>query len=151
MTPVTASMFGIGHDELAMESFSILNSRKRAVVALVHSVIFLVVAGVQAAISHAEPLSTRGMRPGGLVLLTIYAVVTTVLLLLLKASDCAKEKLYFALCAGSASFGLLRILMGDQVLHVNTVRVLCLGCAVLVGLMILRNHSARGPLQTEQP
>jgi hypothetical protein len=135
-----------------MESFSILNSRKRAIVALVHSIIFLAVAGIQAAISHAEPLSIHGSRAtGGLILLAIYVVVTTVLLLLLKASDCTKEKLYFALCAGSASFGLVRIVMGDQVLHVNIMRVFLLGCAVLVGMMILRRHSVPAQLQTETP
>ena len=133
-----------------MESFSILNSRKRAVVALVHSIVFLAVAGIQAAVSHAEPLAIHGSRAtSGIILLSIYVIVTTVLLLLLKASDCTKEKLYFALCAASASFGLVRILMGDQVLHVNTMRVLLLGCAVLVGMLILRTHSLRLELQAE--
>jgi hypothetical protein len=133
-----------------MESFSILNSRKRAIVALVHSIIFLAVAGIQAAVSHAAPLAIHSSRAtSGLILLGIYVVVTTVLLLLLKASECSKEKLYFALCAGSASFGLVRIVMGDQVLHVNLMRVLLLGCAVLVGMLILRSHSLRGQLQIE--
>ena len=133
-----------------MESFSILNSRKRAVIALVHTIVFLTVAGIQAAVSHAEPLAIHGSRAtSGLILLGIYVVVTTVLLILLKASDCSKEKLYFALCAGSASFGLVRIVMGDQVLHVNVMRVLLLGCAVLVGMVILRTHSLRTQLQAE--
>jgi len=133
-----------------MESFSILNSRKRAIVALVHSIVFLAVAGMQAAISHAEPLAIHGSRAtSGFILLTIYVIVTTVLLVLLKASDCTKEKLYFALCAGSASFGLVRIVMGDHVLHVNVLRVLLLGCAVLVGMLILRTHSLQTPMQLE--
>jgi hypothetical protein len=133
-----------------MESFSILNSRKRAIVALVHSIIFLAVAGIQAVVSHAQPLAVHGSKAtSGLILLTIYVIVTTVLLMLLKASDCTKEKLYFALCAGSASFGLVRIVMGDQVLHVNVMRVLLLGCAVLVGMLILRTHSLRTQLQPE--
>jgi len=133
-----------------MESFSILNSRKRAVIALIHTVVFLTVAGIQAAVSHADPLAIHGSRAtSGLILLAIYLVVTTVLLVLLKASDCTKEKLYFALCAGSASFGLVRIVMGDQVLHVNVMRVLLLGCAVLVGMVILRTHSLRTQLQAE--
>ena len=111
---------------------------------------FLAVAGVQAAVSHAEPLSLRGARAtSGLILLAIYLVVTAVLFLLLKASNCAKEKLYFGLCAASASFGLLRIVMGDQVFHVNTMRVLFLACAALVGLFILRSHSVRAELQAE--
>jgi hypothetical protein len=133
-----------------MDSFSILNSRKRAIIALVHTVIFLAVAGIQAAVSHAEPLAIHGSRAtSGFVLLTIYVVVTTVLLLLLRASDSTKEKLYFALCAGSASFGLVRIVMGDQVLHVNVMRVLLLSCALLVGMLILRTHSLRAQLQAE--
>ncbi len=132
-----------------MESFSILNSRKRAVIALVHSVFFLAVAGIQAAVSHAEPLSLTSPKAKGLILLVIYLVVTTALLLLLRVSDCTKEKLYFALCAGSAAFGLVRILLGDHVLHVNAMRVLFLGCAVLVGLLILRSHAMQGQLQPE--
>jgi hypothetical protein len=133
-----------------MESFSVLNSRKRAVVALVHSIIFLAVAGIQAAVSHAEPLSIHGSpATSGLILLAIYVVVATVLLVLLRVSVCTKEKLYFALCAGSASFGLVRIVMGDQVLHVNIMRVLLLGCAVVVGMLILRKHSVRAQSQTQ--
>jgi hypothetical protein len=129
-----------------MEAFTILNSRKRAIIALIHSVFFLAVAAVQAAVAHAAPLALRGSHaPGGLALLAIYVIVTTVLLLLLKASNCATEKLYFALCAASASFGLVRIVMGDGVLHVNAMRVLLLGGAVVAGLLILRTHSQQPP------
>jgi len=35
-----------------MHSFSILNSRKRAIIALIHTVVFLCVAALQAALSH---------------------------------------------------------------------------------------------------
>ena len=55
--------------------------------------------------------------------------MTTVLLVLLRFSRCAKERLYFGLCAASAAFGLVRILLGDPVLHANVLRVLLLGCA----------------------
>lgn len=127
-----------------MESFSILNSRKRAIIALVHSVFFLAVAGAQAAISHAQPLAIHGPKAtGGFVLLGIYLIVTTVLLILLAFSHCAKEKLYFALCSASAGFGLLRIVLGDPALHANVLRVLFLSCAVFVGFVILRTHSQR--------
>jgi hypothetical protein len=127
-----------------MESFSILNSRKRAVIALIHSIFFLGIAGIQTAISHAQPLSLHGSRAtSGLALLAIYAVVTTVLLALLVVSRCAKERLYFALCSASAGFGLLRIVFGDPALHANVLRVLFLSCAVLVGVVILRTHSAQ--------
>ena len=126
-----------------MDRFAIINSRKRAIIALIHSAFFLGVAAVQLAISHVVPFSIRGERViGGVVLLTIYVIVTTVLLVLLRYSDCAREKLYFALCAGSAGFGLLRILLGDPVLHANALRVLLLSCAVIIGYGILRSHSA---------
>jgi FtsH-binding integral membrane protein len=125
-----------------MDRFAIITNRKRAIIALVHSVFFMGVAGVQLAISHATAFSIRGeKRLGGIVLLAIYVVVTTVLLVLLRVSYCAKEKLYFAFCAAGAAFGLVRILLGDPVLHANVLRVLLLGCAVLTGTIILRQHS----------
>ncbi len=105
---------------LNMDRFAIINNRKRAIIALIHSVFFLGVAGLQLAISHAEPFSIRGEKViAGVVLLVIYVIVTVVLLILLGFSHCAKEKLYFAFCAASAGFGLLRILLGDPVLHAN--------------------------------
>lgn len=133
-----------------MDSFAILNSRKRAVIALIHSIFFLAIAGIQAAISHAQPLAFHGVRhTSGLILLGIYVIVTSVLLILLAASHCAKEKLYFALCAASAGFGLLRIVLGDPVLHANVLRVVFLTCAVVVGVVILRVHSQQQQLQAE--
>jgi len=126
-----------------MDGFGIINNRKRAIIALIHSVFFLGVAGVQLAISHAAPFSLRGQKAtAGIVLLTIYVIVTTVLLALLRFSRCAQERLYFALCAASAAFGLLRIWLGDPVLHANVLRVLLLFCAVIIGTAILRSHSA---------
>lgn len=126
-----------------MDTFAIITNRKRAIIALVHSVFFLGVAGVQLAISRADAFSIRRERiAGGIILLTIYVIVTAVLLMLLRFSHCAKEKLYFAFCAASAAFGLVRILLGDPVLHANVARVLLLFCAVLTGTVILRSHSA---------
>jgi hypothetical protein len=126
-----------------MPGFAILNNRKRAIIALIHTVFFLSVAGVQLAISHAAPFSVRGRQAvKEIVLLTIYLIVTTVLLVLLGFSRCAKERLYFALCAASASFGLVRIVLGDPVLHANVLRVLLLFGAVIIGTGILRTHSA---------
>jgi FtsH-binding integral membrane protein len=125
-----------------MERFAIITNRKRAIIALVHSVFFLGVAGMQLAISHAAALSIHGeKRLGGLLLLAIYVIVTTVLLVLLLVSHCTKEKLYFAFCTAGAGFGLVRILLGDPMLHANILRVLLLGCAVLTGTIILRKHS----------
>jgi len=127
-----------------MDRFAIITNRKRAIIALVHSVFFLGVAGVQLAISHAPAFSMHGGKKAtGITLLAIYIVVTAVLLLLLRVSHCAKEKLYFAFCAAAAGFGLVRILLGDPVLHANVLRVLLLGCAVLTGTIILRQHSVQ--------
>ena len=126
-----------------MDRFAIINNRKRAIIALIHSIFFLGVAGIQLAISHAEPFTVRGEKViGGSILLTIHVIVTAVLLILLRFSRCAREKLYFALCAASAAFGLVRILLGDPVLHANVLRVLLLFCAVVIGTGILRSHSA---------
>ena len=123
--------------------FAIINNRKRAIIALIHSVFFLGVAGVQLAISHAAPFSLRGEKvAAGIILLTIYVIVTTVLVVLLRFSRCTQERLYFGLCAASAAFGLVRIWLGDPVLHANVLRVLLLFCAVVIGTGILRSHSA---------
>ena len=135
----------------AMEPFSILNSRKRAIIALVHTVVFLCVAALQATLSHAKAFSPHGDKVvGGIVLLTIYAIVTTVLLILLRFASHASERLYFALCATSAAFGLLRVLLGDPALHAGVIRVFLLTCAVIVGTAILRAHSVRAvPAEVE--
>jgi hypothetical protein len=126
-----------------MSRFAIISNRKRAIIALIHSVFFLGVAAVQLAISHAAPFSLRSQKAvAGAVLLGIYVVVTTVLLVLLRYSRCTKERLYFALCTASAGFGLVRILLGDPVLHANVLRVLLLLGAVIIGTDILRTHAA---------
>ncbi len=127
-----------------MDSFSILTNRRRAIIALIHTVFFLCIAALQTALSHAAKFSLHGNKvTGGIVLLTIYIIVTTVLLILLRVADCATEKLYFALCATSAGLGFLRILLGDPVLHAGVLRVCLLSGAVVVGVMILRIHSGR--------
>ena len=95
-----------------MRSFSILNSRKRAIIALVHTVIFLGVAALQTALSHARAFSLHGDKvAGGIALLAIYSIVTSVLL-------------------------------GDPALHAGMLRVFLLSGAVVVGVVILRAHSA---------
>lgn len=127
-----------------MPSFSILNSRKRAIIALVHTVIFLCVAALQTALSHAKAFSMHGDKvAGGIALLAIYTIVTTILLVLLRYATHSSERLYFALCATSAAFGLVRILLGDPALYAGVLRVCLLSAAVIVGVMILRMHSTR--------
>jgi hypothetical protein len=135
-----------------MNSFAILNSRKRAIIALIHTVIFLGVAALQTALSHPAAFSLHGDKVvGGIVLLAIYTIVTTVLLILLRMASHATERLYFALCATSAALGLLRILLGDPALHAGVLRVCLLSCAVFVGVMILRAHSRQVAIQTVEP
>ena len=131
-----------------MHSFSILNNRKRAIIALIHTVIFLGVAALQTALSHARAFSLHGDKVvGGIVLLSIYTIVTTVLLILLKMASHASERLYFALCATSAALGLLRILLGDPALHAGVLRVCLLSAAVVVGVIIFRAHSRQIAIQ----
>jgi len=136
-----------------MNSFAILNSRKRAIIALTHTIVFLCVAALQTALSHASAFSLHGDKVvGGIVLLAIYTVVTTVLLILLRMASLTTERLYFALCATSAAFGLLRVLLGDPALHAGFLRVFLLSCATVVGLIILRCHSHRlvvQPVETD--
>ena len=99
-------------------------------------------AALQTALSHAKAFSLHGDKvTGGIVLLTIYSIVTTVLLVLLRYATHASERLYFGLCATSAGFGLLRVLLGDPALHAGLLRVFLLSCAVVVGTVILRTHS----------
>ena len=127
-----------------MNSFSILTNRKRAIIALVHTFIFLCVAALQTALSPAKAFSLHGDKvAGGLALLGTYTIVTTVLLILLRVANHASERLYFALCATSAALGLLRVLLGDSAWHAGVLRVFLLSGAVVVGTAILRIHSAR--------
>ena len=125
-----------------MSSFTILNSRKRAIIALIHTIVFLCVAALQTTVSHASAFSLHGNKVvDGIVPLAIYAMVTTVLLVLLQMASHATERLYFGLCATSAAFGLLRVLLGDPALHASVLRVFLLSCATIVGLITLRTHS----------
>lgn len=129
----------------AMESYGILNNRKRAIIALVHSVIFFGIAmrGLQSApkvglfTPHGHVFSV-----GNFAIFGVYLIVSSVLLILTRYSRCLKERTYFGFCAASASVGLLRALFGDPVPHLGPlVRVLLLGTAVGIGFAILGAHS----------
>jgi hypothetical protein len=126
-----------------MNRYAILTNRKRAIIALVHSVFFLLVALMSFLGQAKAGLVFSPTKPAGdWAMLGIYLVVSTILLILVRFSTCARERLYFAFCATSASFGLLRILLGDVHLFVaQYVRVVMLACAVLTGYIILRRHS----------
>ncbi len=126
-----------------MNGFRILSNRKRTVVALVHTVVFLAIAIVQLALSRPTPefkLHAASTLASG-IMVSVYFIVTTVLLVLFRMSRGTIERLYFALCATSASFGLLRAVYGDPPMHfAHYFRVLMLSCAVLAGTFILRSH-----------
>jgi len=126
-----------------MESYAILSNRKRAVIALVHSVFFLLIA-LMSFLGHPKAgLLFSQTRPvSDWAMLGIYLIVTTILLILVRVSSCARERLYFAFCATSASFGLLRIVFGDaHILVAQYVRAGMLACAVLTGYVIMKRHS----------
>ena len=125
-----------------MTEYAVLTNRKRAVIALAHSLVFLGIA-LHGFVSPRSALILRG--PGavsGMILAAIYIVVAAVLAWLVAISRCAIERLYFALCASSATFGLLRTMFGDITLPAaQYLRVVMLTSAVAVGAWILRFFS----------
>jgi hypothetical protein len=129
---------------VSMGGFSILTNRKRAVVALVHSVVFLLIAVRQmvAATPVVGVWMPATVRPGTWILCGIFAIVSSILLWLLIISRGWMEKIYFGFCTVSATSGLLRTAAGDQAFHAGLyIRVVMLVSAVLVGLLIVHRHS----------
>jgi hypothetical protein len=127
-----------------MDGFSILTDRKRAIVALVHSVVFLLIAVRQmvAATPTDGVWVPSTVQPGTWILCGIFAVVSSILLWLLIISHGWMEKFYFGFCTVSATSGLLRTTAGDQAFHSGIyIRVVMLVSAVLVGLLIVQRHS----------
>ena len=119
-----------------LKSHRILNTRKRVIVALVHTVVFLGVA-VLGFFFPVAPLR-MGSPPSAWIVAGVYVIVSSVLLWLTVISRGAVERLYFALVTVSASFGLLRQLLGDPSMHVAVhVRVTMLACAVVTGFWML--------------
>ena len=127
-----------------MAGFSILTNRKRAIVALVHSVVFLLIAVRQ--MVAAQPSTgiwvASTVSRGTWILCGIFAIVSSILLWLLLISRGWMEKFYFGFCTVSATSGLVRTAAGDQAFHAGLyIRVVMLVSAVLVGLLIVRLHS----------
>ncbi|MGA7079539.1 MAG: hypothetical protein WBQ43_01605 [Terriglobales bacterium] len=127
-----------------MGGFSILTNRKRAVVALAHSIVFLLIAVRQ--MVAANPVAgiwvASTVSRGTWILCGILAIVSSILFWLLVISRGWMEKIYFAFCTVSATSGLLRTAAGDQTFHAGLyIRVVMLVSAVLVGLLIVRMHS----------
>ncbi len=127
-----------------MGGFSILTNRKRAIVALVHSIVFLLIAVRQmfAANPAAGIWVASAVSRGTWILCGIFVVVSSILLWLLLISRGWLERFYFGFCTISASSGLVRTAAGDQAFHAGLyIRVIMLVSAVLVGLLIVRMHS----------
>lgn len=121
--------------------FGVLNSRKRALIALIHSFVFLGVAA-HGFISPKMGIVHTAGTTGDYVLIGIYLVVSCMLAWLISLSCCLWERVYFALCTASATFGLLRTILGDAAIPVaQYIRVIMLSSAVAVGLLILRTFS----------
>jgi hypothetical protein len=129
-------------------NYSVLTNRKRAVIALVHSVFFFFVAlaGLigQAAIPPlAVALDARSHLAPALAITAVYLLVTGILVWLVRLSAAPREKLYFAFCATSAGTGLLRVLFGDTTLHAEAcIRALMLACAIVTCTIIWRSLPA---------
>lgn len=123
-----------------MNDFALITNRKRAVIALVHSVVFLLIA-LRSLVTAplVNPVWMRNSASSFLIL-GMYVAVASVLLQLVRESRCAREKLYFGFCASSATFGLIRLLFGDPQYAGLYLRILMLVCAVATGTLILRSH-----------
>jgi hypothetical protein len=136
-----------------MAGFSILTNRKRAIVALVHSVVFLLIAVRQ--MVAAQPSTgiwvASTVSRGTWILCGIFAIVSAILFWLLIISSGWMEKFYFGFCTISATSGLVRTAAGDQTFHAGLyIRVVMLVSAVLVGLLIVRMHSRPlSPVESE--
>ena len=124
-----------------MNEFGVLNNRKRALIALIHSVVFLGVA-MHGFLSPKTGILHGSGATGDFVLIAIYLIVASILGWLVSLSRCAWERIYFALCAGSATFGLTRTMFGDAAVPpAQYLRVILLSSAVAVGVLILRSFS----------
>jgi len=138
-TPIHAGPAKLNH---RMNEFGILTNRKRVLIALIHSLVFLGIAMHGFASPKAGILLSGFAATADLILIAIYLVVASILAWLVGISRGAKERVYFALCASSATFGLLRTIFGDAALPAaQYLRVIMLTSAVLVGTWILRSFS----------
>ncbi len=129
-------------------NYSVLTNRKRAVIALVHSVFFFFVAlsglvGKSAIPPLAMAIERQSHLAPALAITAVYVLITGILVWLFRFSAAQREKLYFAFCATSAGTGLLRVLFGDTSLHAEAcIRAIMLACAIVTCTLILRSHPA---------
>lgn len=133
-----------------MDQFFLLNSRKRAIIALIHAVVFLAIAGMGLRGGARPPMTLHSV--GVAMLYTIYTVVTTLLLWLFSKARCWRERMYFGLCAISAGLSIVRGIFGDSALHpLQALKVLMLVSGGLAAVAIYRYHGAVQPVQIPLP
>jgi hypothetical protein len=133
--------------------FSILTNRKRAIIALVHSVAFLLLAMRDLAVqTRLGGVVNRIHVPiGAIALVAIYLIVSSIPLYLFRRSIGLAEKLYFGFCSASATAGLVRAVVGDAAFPAGQyVRVGMLLAAVFTGLALWRMHSDSLPAQATE-
>lgn len=122
-----------------MDDLRVLTTRKRALIAVIHSVVFLAIAA-HGFVAPKAGIVHRGTT-ADVALLMIYLIVTSILFWLAAISRCARERIYFGLCTCSASFGVLRTIFGDASLPIaQYMRVAMLTSAVAVGAIILISY-----------
>lgn len=123
-----------------MNDFGVLTNRKRAVIALIHSIVFLGVA-FHGFVSPKSGVLRGSQAAGDLILIAIYLIVASILVWLVSISRGLVERAYFALCATSASAGLLRTIFGDHAVPpAQYLRVVMLSSAVGIGVLIVRSY-----------
>lgn len=136
-----------------MSQFGALTNRKRAVIALIHSIVFLGIA-VHGFVARKPGIWHGSRATGDLILIAVYIVVASILVWLVTISRAVVERLYFALCATSATSGLVRTVFGDRAVPAaQYLRVLMLGSAVAIGFVIVRScsQSLLGPFPSQEP
>lgn len=132
-----------------MIGYVILTNRKRAIIALAHTVAFLMIA-IYGVVTAVRPLHMTS-PVSAWIMAAIYLFVTSVLLVLTAVAGNVSERLYFGFCTASAGFGLLRQLLGDEQMHVAVyVRVSMLLCAVVTGVLILRGYRLERPVSVAE-
>jgi hypothetical protein len=124
--------------------FSILTNRKRAIIALLHSVAFLLLA-TRDLVFHTRlggVVHRLQVPVGAILLVVIYLIVSAILLYLFGRSISLTEKLYFGFCSASATSGLIRALVGDSAFPAGVyLRVGMLLAAVVTGLCLWKIHT----------
>jgi len=133
-----------------MRRYVILSNRKRVIIALVHTVAFLLLA-VYTGTLLVRPLHA-GSPASGWIIAGVYVAITTALLVLAAISGNPIERIYFGLCTTSAGFGLARQILGDAGIPTAVyVRVAMLSCAVAMGVAILREYRGGTATGTRSP